>query len=123
MDILVTNNPLVQEQYRNDFRVDFLDTDLLGIFTYVRDMIHKGYRLLTHPLTGSIKPNESPYKSVIIAEPAAGGSTETDLQSVGIIEECIETAKKFPPKNIGRQFEKDMQVIDLSFIQAIRFNR
>ena len=123
MDILVTNNPLVQQQYRSDFRVTFLDTDLPGIFIYVRDLIHKGHILLTHPLSGSIKPNESPYKSVIVTELATGGSIETDLQSVSIIEECIETAKKFPPENIGEKHLPDMQMLDLSLIKASQINK
>ena len=119
MDILVTNNPLVHQQYRSDFRVTFLDTDLPGIFIYVRDLIHKGHKLLTHPLSGSIKPNESPYKSVIVT----GTSAETDVRSVGIIEDCIETVKKFPLKNIDEKYLPDMQLLDLSLIKASQINK
>jgi len=118
MDILVTNNPLVQEQYQSTFRVAFLDTDLFGILIHVRDMVHKGYILKTHPLTGSIKPNESPYKSIIIS----GKRAEIDTQSVGIIGDCIEVLKKFPPKNFNKKYKHDMQIIDLSFIQATQGN-
>jgi len=119
MDILVTNNPLVQEQYQSTFRVAFLDTDLSGIFTYVRDLIHKGHKLLTHPLSGSIKPNESPYKSVIVS----GTSAVTDAQSVCVIEDCIETAKKFPQANIKEKHLPDMQLLDLSLIKASQSNK
>jgi len=119
MDILVTNNPLVHQQYRGDFRVTFLDTDLLEIFINVRDLIHKGHKLLTHPLTGSIKPNESPYKSILVT----GTAAETDTQSVSIMEECIETVKKFPPKSINKKHLLDMQILDLSFIKTSQSNR
>jgi len=114
MDILVTNNPLVQAQYQSDVKVEYTDTNLLGVLTKVRDLIHKGHRLLTHPLSGSVKPNETLYKSVLITEAKDG----TDAQSVTIIEECIITAQKFPPKNLPEQYKHDMQVVDLSLIHT-----
>ena len=126
MNILVTNNPLVQAQYQDDFRVIFLDTDLIGVLTHTRDKIHNGHQLLTHPLSGSLKPNESPYKSVLLTEeikqPDPQSKTnqhpKTDTQSVTIIEESIITAKKFPQKTIPEEHLKDMQTVDLSLIRA-----
>ena len=114
MEILVTNNPLVEEHLKDTFRVEFLETDLAGVLTHVRDHIHKGHRLLTHPLTGSIKPNETPYKSVIITS-ATG---RTDTQSVCMIEECIQTVQKFSKKNIPGQYLNDLQMADLSLIRS-----
>ena len=119
MDILVTNNPLVKNLYDNEFQVDFIETDLSGVLIHVRDLIHKGHKLLTHPLSGSIKPNENIYKSVIISDT----TKITDLQSVTIIEECIITAKKFPVRQISEQFMQDMQMIDLSLISSAYRNR
>ena len=57
MDILVTNNPLVLANFEKEFRIEFVDASLLDIFLLVRDYVHKGHSLLTHPLSGSIKPN------------------------------------------------------------------
>jgi len=114
MDILVTNNPLVVAEFQGILQVDFPDTDLLGVMIRVRDYIHKGHRLLTHPLSGSVKPNETHYKSILIS----GVPEETDLQSVTTIEECIQTAQKFAPKSIPGQYLNDMQVVDLSLIRA-----
>ena len=128
MDILVTNNPLVNEHFQGDFRVDFIDTDMLGILSYVRDLVHKGHRLLTHPLSGSVKPNETPYKSVIVKDipdksdlqTGAKIHVETDPQSVCIIEECIFTAQKFPSREIPKQYLNDMQIVDLSLISGAK---
>jgi len=115
MDILVTNNPLVQSQIQSSVRVEYTDTNLLGVLTKVRDLIHKGHRLLTHPLSGSVKPNETLYKSVLITEAKEG----TDAQSVTIIENCIIAAQKFPPKQIPEKYMNDMQVVDLSLIRIV----
>jgi len=114
MDILVTNNPLVVAEFQGTFQVDFPDTDLLGILIRVRDHIHKGHRLLTHPLSGSVKPNETLYKSVLISAAA----DETDMHSVMTIEECIQAVQKFASKSVPEQYLNDMQVVDLSLIRA-----
>jgi len=114
MEILITNNPLVEEQFRDKLNLKYSDTDLQGILTKTRDMVHKGHRLLTHPLMGSVKPNESPYKSVLITE----APEKTDLESVKIIEESIQTALKFTPKKIPKKYLKDLQVVDLSLIRT-----
>jgi len=113
MDILVTNNPLAKEQFQSKCRVEFLETDVSGVFVYVRDLIHKGHRLLTHPLTGSVKPNETLYKSVLVTE----NTGTTDFKSVGIIEGCIQTAAKFLPRGIREKDKNDMQIVDLSLIR------
>jgi len=132
MDILVTNNPLVQEQYKDILKVDFLDAGLLDVLIRVRDLVHKGHRLLTHPLSGSVKPNETPYKSVLLTsskeitvqqpekEEISGAVTKlrTDSQSVRIIEECIQTVQKFPQENIPEQYLNDLQTVDLSLIRS-----
>jgi len=115
MDILVTNNPLVQAQFQRDIKVEYIETNLLGVLTKVRDLIHKGHRLLTHPLSGSVKPNETLYKTVLLTEAKEG----TDTQSVTIIEECIITAQKFPTRHIPKQYKHDMQVVDLSLIRTV----
>ena len=116
MDLLVTNNPLVDAQLRDMYSVVLVDTDLTGVLTHVRDLIHKGHKLLTHPLMGSVKPNESPYKSVLIT----GTAGKTDTQSVIIIEECVQAAQKFTPKSIPEQYLKDLQMVDLSLINSAR---
>ena len=115
MDILVTNNPLAEAQLDGVYRVEFHATDQVGVLTYVRDKVHKGHRLLTHPLMGSVKPNETPYKSVLVTSMAEA----VDTQSVIIIEECIQNVQKFTPKNIPERYLNDLQMVDLSLIRSI----
>jgi len=114
MDILLTNNPLVKELCQGEFELYFTDTDIHEILTQVRDFIHKGHRLLTHPLSGSVKPNETLYKSVLITDKM----DEIDFKSVGIIEDCIQTVQKFPQKQIPDEYRNDMQIVDLSLIRS-----
>jgi hypothetical protein len=59
-------------------------------------MIHKGAKLITHPLMGSIKPNETPFRSIIVSE---GEGTSLDIESLVIIESSIASAEKFQRYN------------------------
>ena len=52
-------------------------------------MVHKGYKLLTHPLSGSVKPNETPYKSIMLTATSRG---KIDNDSVVMIEDAIVVA-------------------------------
>lgn len=118
-NILITNNSMVNESYKDDIKIIYLeDLDYLKIFELVRDKIHVGHKLLTHPLSGSIKPNETPFKSVIISEESGA----IDFDSLSIIEECILTAKKFLDqkkiKNWPEEVLEDFRVIDYSIITS-----
>ena len=122
--ILVTNNLMVNEKYtkngnRHLKRIDYRpEADLIGILTVVRDLVHQGHELLTHPLTGSIKPYETPFKSICVG--AETGPVQ--MMSVMIIEEAIGTAKKFLKDQRSVVYPEsvleDFRTIDLSLIDS-----
>jgi len=114
MDILVTNNPMARKFCESEYQIDFLETSFVDVLVRVRDLVHVGHKLLTHPLSGSIKPNETPYKSVIVSN----HKYAPDEQSVRIIGECILVAQKFIPRDIPDHMLKDMQVVDYSLIRS-----
>jgi len=119
MDIIVTNNPLTEAMYRNAYRVECFETPG-DVLTRVRDLVHGGRLLLTHPLPGGVKPNETPYRSVLVSETSGA----VDEQSLRIIEECIRIVRDFPPATIPDRFLRDLQTVDLSLIQsALSANR
>lgn len=64
---ILTNNPLVQEKLGTDYTVQYEEISYEDVLRKVRDYIHGGHELLTHPLSGSVKPNETPYKSVMLS--------------------------------------------------------
>ena len=110
--VIVTNNPAVVERYSESSR--YIQGDVRKVFTTVRDAVHKGARVITHPLSGSVKPNESPYKSVIIT--AATG--RLDLKSLRIIEDAIATLTRLPERNrlYDESVLEDFRIIDLNFM-------
>ena len=66
--MILTNNPLVLEKLKDTHNVIYKDISYEELLKEVRDRIHEGHLLLSHPLSGSVKPNETPYKSVMISE-------------------------------------------------------
>ena len=64
---------------------------MMPVLLRVRDYLHQGHQLISHPLSGSLKPNENPYKSIMITR----GRGELNIKQVMIIENAIETCKKF----------------------------
>lgn len=65
--VIVTNNPLVVKNLENSREIIYKDVSYEEILRETRDRIHEGHVLLTHPLSGSVKPNETPYKSILIS--------------------------------------------------------
>lgn len=113
---IITNNPEVYSKYSDVYKVELLDTDYLGVLFKVRDMIHLGFEMYTHPLSGSIKPNETPYKSIIISDNSKG----LNFESLQTIESSIQTAEKFlKDRATPDWFEQslnDFRLVDLSLI-------
>ena len=71
--LIISNNKLVNENLSTHVEVLFSEMTLLETMEKARDLIHKGYKLLTHPLSGSIKPNDTPYKSIALEKGGARG--------------------------------------------------
>ncbi len=120
MTMLITNNKLVYEKYKDQLKVIYDEEfNYVGILEMVRNKIHEGYGLLTHPLSGSVKPNETPYKSILLSD----NKSELDTRGLMIVEESILTAKKFlndkQTPNWTERILDDFRVIDYSLISNV----
>jgi hypothetical protein len=115
LDKLITNNPLAAKDFADRCAVEYADVSLRDILVRVRDYVHKGHKLLTHPLSGSIKPGETPYKSILVSAAPGQG---LDLPSLRIIEDSIVTCDKFPIKypHIPEHVLADFQEVDRTLI-------
>lgn len=113
--LIITNNPMIQENV-TDKEVIMLDTDYIGTLKECRDLVHKGYELLSLPLYGSVKPNETPYRTVIIKKVKS-----LDTNSLNLIEEAIETAEKFKNNKLTPMWTEkvldDFRVIDFDIMR------
>ena len=113
--IIVTNNPLVRDTYV-DKDVEFYEIKYEEILQTVKNKIAEGYKILTHPLSGSVKPKETPYKSIMISKE----KSKLDLESLEIIENAIATCAKFKERSDKWtvQVLKDFQLVDFTLIDS-----
>jgi len=115
-EILLTNNEMVREKFSSAYSLEFIDGEMKSVLLEARRLIHMGHRLLTHPLSGSAKPNETPFKSILIT----GQKGELDDTSLRIIENALVTVDKFPVKYsyIPPEVIEDFKTIDCSLISG-----
>lgn len=123
--IVITNNSMSMEHFKDEYDVVFIEGTLMDVMRAARDMIHKGHRLLTHPLAGSIKPNQTPFKTIVLTlkpEP------EVDLASLEYIENSMETSERLlknrPLRDWPETVLKDYRLIDYDLIKnALSMNK
>ena len=65
---IITNNPLVVRCLSDYYEIEYHEISFREILVKVRDLVYEGYELRTHPIAGSVKPNETPYKSIVLSK-------------------------------------------------------
>lgn len=116
---IITNNKDVYNKYSEVFEMRFLENlTLLDILKVCRDEVHLGSELLTHPLTGSIKPNETPFKSIMLSKEKG----PLNFDSLNLIEHAIEVTEKFlnnaKIKHWPDNILEDFRLIDFGLITS-----
>lgn len=117
--LLITNN----DKFLNDdivkskkIEIKYLEKDYRGVLEFARDLIHENYELLTHPLYGSVKPNETIFRTLVLSK----GQT-LDYNSLVLIEEALVTLDKFQKNKKTPQWiesvREDFSVIDYDIMK------
>ena len=115
--MIITNNDWVLNKYKESFNVVYIDGTFKDVLIAVRDKLHIGHELLTHPLGGSVKPGETPYKSIIISD----DKKNVNFTSIYTIENSIITYDKFNKdklKFISDKIAEDLKLIDLTVLES-----
>lgn len=82
--LIITNNPMVKNI--DNAEICFVMGDQRQVLYQVFNQVAWGHSLLSHPLAGSIKPEDNPYRSVVLSL----SISETDLSTLGMLEYCLE---------------------------------
>ena len=115
--IIITNNPKVNEFFKDyECQLIFVEGSYYDVLDVTRKKVHLNYHLKTHPLSGSIKPNETPYKSIAITK-----ENYLDMMSLELIENAIAVYNRLQ-KDLKTpywtdQILDDFMVIDLDLIK------
>lgn len=124
---IISNNPMVKEQITQQ-PVIFIDGSYGDVLIEAKRLIVDDHHvLLSHPLSGSIKPNETFYKSILITTTQ---QSQIDMESLDLIDQALNTYEKFnrnfKTPNWPERVLEDFATIDLdlleSTLQRIRFS-
>ena len=112
---IITNNPMVYDNLKESCQVDYINDSYIEVLKSARNYVHHRHILLSHPLAGSVKPNETPYKSIAISKKKG----KLDFRSLNYIESSINMCKNFLPN--ANEYQQDMledfRYIDFSLIE------
>ncbi len=117
--ILVTNNDRAVEKWKHSVgEVYTLDT-YEEVLEKTRDLIHLGHKLLTHPQASSLKPNQTPYRTLLLY----GEKQRSNLEDIELIENAILTFQKWNEikkhNDYSEKVSYDYKTIDLSMIENV----
>ena len=115
--MIITNNDWVLDKYKEGFNVVYIDGTFKDVLVAVRDKLHMGHELLTHPLASSVKPSETPYKSIMITD----NKDNVNFNSIYTIENAIITYDKFNRdklKFIDDKMAEDLKLVDLTVLES-----
>lgn len=122
--LILTNNPLVPAcmEGRGLWTIRFQpERSFREILVEARDLVYAGHVPYTHPLAGSVKPNETPYKSLIISLAPHG----FDAQHGELMANAVAVFDKFKPivRELPERVLRDFQLIDYTLLAgAIGFD-
>ncbi len=117
---LITNNQDAYQYCSPKIEALFVDGSYVDVLEKARDYIHLGHKLLSHPMAGSVKPNQTPYRSIILE--SLPPTKEELTESIMLIENSIAAAQKFlagkAAMKWSEKIKKDFRTVDLSFISG-----
>lgn len=113
--LILTNNPLVVKCLGNEYKIRFeQNATYRDILVEARDMVYAGHTLYTHPLSGSVKPNETPYKSIVLSDVPK----KFDEDMAALVGGSVQVCDKFIPKDrvLTEKLLEDFQLIDYTLL-------
>ena len=116
---IVTNNSKVVEKFSSMATIEFVET-YEDVLLKVRDLVYDKHILLTHPQAGSLKPNQTLYRSVIVYPKGE----DDNVDSIMMIDKCIQVYNEWQeiaksPAAYDEKVADDFKTIDLSIVENV----
>lgn len=123
--LIITNNPMVKELV--DVENCWIEGDCQEVIRQTYNRVALGHQLITHPLAGSIKPNQNPYKSILISKLPG----EVDIAGLKLVGNCLRKTEELMENKIQIDLKvaygHDLQLVDqdlvLSALHSIQEGR
>jgi len=115
-----TNNAYLARRVAGECR--FVEGSAFDVLVALRDRIHSGARLLTHPLCGNLRPYQQPFRSALLAPPSEGEPLSVCPSSLALVEEALAVYRSCQgrwalPGKIPAAVEEDYACVDAALMQ------
>jgi hypothetical protein len=108
----VTNNPLWGNRYEEIHLIEGTSRD---VFIAARDLVHRGWKFLAHPLYGNFKPSRQPYRTLALEHLPPGVA---DMDSFVFLELIFrDEAESIRPVDVPEATRKDFAVLDAELMK------
>jgi len=114
----ITNNPDLIECIS---QIEIVNGPPLAVLIRGRDLIHTGCELVSSPLYGNFKPNQQPYRTLVLNNTGKGMHAATNIESLNLIEEAIGIYSRSLinriPGELPYPIEKDFRYVDFALMK------
>lgn len=86
--------------------MSLVDGSALDVLSAARDKIHLGWKLMADPLYGNFKPNQQPYRTLVLRHPEDGAAA--DMESLSLIENSLAVYGASPVRRLPGDLPADM---------------
>ena len=94
----------------------------MDVLTAARDAIHVGSELLTHPLYGNLRPNQQPYRSILLRNFTQNEERDFGksayLESTSMIEEAVLLYRSYGSRLIAPECLSHATREDYAFVDS-----
>lgn len=113
--LVISNNPIVKTNV--NIPVDMIKGNCLMVMQRALNLVSGGYKLVTHPLSGSIKPNHNPYKSILLSREV---NNNPDISGIRLLHKSMLKAEQMiaenPIPDWSSLYAADLQQVDLDLL-------
>lgn len=108
--LIITNNPMVKNI--DKYEICWVEGDAGAVYYQALNLVGTGHKLLSHPLAGSIKPNQTPYRSIVVSK-KQGLPDADDLRIINHALEKVEVmATEATRPDLKVNYAEDFQLVD-----------
>lgn len=98
-----------------------MDATSLDVLKKGRALVHEGWELLASPFYGNFKPNQQPYRTLVLRKNNGGNGGLPDAQSLSLIEDSVRFYENshwiMPPGRLAVNIEKDFRYMDMMLLE------
>ena len=118
--LIVTNNPVVIDEFDH---VVFATGNFEDVMIKVRDLVHQGFELISHPIGASIRMIYSPYRSVLLGQK----QEDVNFYHIEAVENSIlnyrklMSGRKIDSKNAGDYAQIDIELLKSALNEDMQY--